>query len=61
MSLDLTVPANLNNVNGKTILITGGASGLGEGMFRRFAAHGCVYPQTKYPSGSRTKSRAENL
>jgi NADPH:quinone reductase-like Zn-dependent oxidoreductase len=39
-TLDLTLPANLSNVNGQTILITGGASGLGEAMFRRFAAHG---------------------
>ena len=42
---ELTKPANLdNNVGGSTILITGGASGLGEVMFLKFAQHGFVLP-----------------
>ena len=40
---ELTMPANLgNNVAGSTILITGGASGLGEAMFLKFAQHGFI-------------------
>ncbi|KAA8910032.1 hypothetical protein FN846DRAFT_775692 [Sphaerosporella brunnea] len=38
--MDLTRPADLAAANGKTVLITGGASGLGEGMVRRFAKAG---------------------
>ncbi|MCJ1274519.1 hypothetical protein MMC21_002315 [Puttea exsequens] len=40
--LDTTLPANDAWVKSKTILITGGASGLGEGFFRRWAADGAT-------------------
>ncbi|KAF8249737.1 NAD(P)-binding protein [Wilcoxina mikolae CBS 423.85] len=36
----LDTAAKLDNVKGNTVLITGGASGLGEAMFERFARHG---------------------
>lgn len=38
--LDLLSPIDESWVKGKTILITGGASGLGEGFFRKWAAAG---------------------
>lgn len=38
--IDLSVPYDVTTVKGKTILITGGASGLGAGMFRKFAGLG---------------------
>lgn len=38
--IDLTVPYFDSWLRGKTILITGGASGFGEGFFRRWAAAG---------------------
>ena len=37
---DLEGPIDLSSLNGKTILITGGASGFGEGFFRKWAEHG---------------------
>lgn len=42
--IDLSVPYDATTVKGKTILITGGASGLGAGMFRKFASLGCATP-----------------
>jgi len=38
--IDMSQPYDGEWVTGKTILITGGASGLGEGFFRKWAAHG---------------------
>jgi NAD(P)-dependent dehydrogenase (short-subunit alcohol dehydrogenase family) len=38
--VDTSAPYNPDWVKGKTILITGGASGLGEGFFRKWASHG---------------------
>lgn len=38
--IDLTIPYSDEWLCGKTILITGGASGFGEGFFRRWAAAG---------------------
>ena len=38
--IDLTIPYSDEWLRAKTILITGGASGLGEGFFRRWAAAG---------------------
>jgi NAD(P)-dependent dehydrogenase (short-subunit alcohol dehydrogenase family) len=38
--IDLSEPYDPNWVSGKTILITGGASGFGEVFFRKWAAHG---------------------
>lgn len=38
--IDLSQPYDPDWVSGKTILITGGASGFGEGFFRKWAAHG---------------------
>ncbi|KFY10808.1 hypothetical protein V492_04841 [Pseudogymnoascus sp. VKM F-4246] len=38
--IDLSQPYDPNWVAGKTILITGGASGFGEAFFRKWAAHG---------------------
>ena len=40
--IDLTVPYLDSWLRGKTILITGGASGFGEGFFRRWAAAGAT-------------------
>lgn len=42
--IDLDVPYDATTAKGKTILITGGASGLGAGMFRKFASLGCAPP-----------------
>lgn len=42
--IDLSVPYDATTVKGKTIIITGGASGLGAGMFRKFASLGCATP-----------------
>lgn len=38
--IDVDAPYDPDWVKGKTILITGGASGFGEGFFRRWASHG---------------------
>lgn len=38
--IDLSSPINLSNIKGQTILITGGASGLGAGFSRKWAEHG---------------------
>jgi len=38
--VDTTVPYDASLVSGKTILITGGASGFGEGFFRKWAENG---------------------
>ncbi|KFX95135.1 hypothetical protein V490_03999 [Pseudogymnoascus sp. VKM F-3557] len=38
--IDLSQPYDPDWVSGKTILITGGASGFGENFFRKWAAHG---------------------
>lgn len=38
--IDLSEPYDPSWVAGKTILITGGASGFGEGFFRKWAQHG---------------------
>lgn len=38
--VDLSRPINLSNLQGLTILITGGASGLGAGFARHWATHG---------------------
>lgn len=38
--IDLAVPYDEETAKAKTILITGGASGIGEGIFRKFAALG---------------------
>jgi NAD(P)-dependent dehydrogenase (short-subunit alcohol dehydrogenase family) len=38
--VDTRLPFDPSNVAGKTILITGGASGFGEGFFREWAKHG---------------------
>lgn len=40
--IDLTAPLDPAAVKGTTIVITGGASGIGEGMLRRFAALGAA-------------------
>jgi FlaA1/EpsC-like NDP-sugar epimerase len=40
--VDINLPAQTARVEGKNILITGGASGLGLAMFREFARHGYV-------------------
>jgi FlaA1/EpsC-like NDP-sugar epimerase len=38
--IDFKGSYDTKNVTGKTVLITGGASGLGEAMFRRMAKNG---------------------
>ena len=38
--VDTSAPYDPSWIGGKTILITGGASGFGEGFFRKWAAHG---------------------
>jgi FlaA1/EpsC-like NDP-sugar epimerase len=38
--LDTSEPYDAAWIAGKTILITGGASGFGEGFFRKWAEHG---------------------
>jgi len=38
--VDFSAPINYLNFKGKTIVITGGASGLGAGFFEEFARHG---------------------
>jgi FlaA1/EpsC-like NDP-sugar epimerase len=38
--IDTSAPYNAEWVEGKTIVITGGASGFGEGFFRKWAEHG---------------------
>lgn len=38
--IDTSIPYDADWVQGKTILITGGASGFGEGFLRKWAAHG---------------------
>jgi NAD(P)-dependent dehydrogenase (short-subunit alcohol dehydrogenase family) len=38
--VDTTKPFDLTTIHGRTILITGGASGFGEGFFRKWAAAG---------------------
>ncbi|KAH8601524.1 short chain dehydrogenase/reductase-like protein [Bisporella sp. PMI_857] len=40
--VDVTEPYDPAWVGGKTILITGGASGFGEGFFRKWAANGAI-------------------
>jgi hypothetical protein len=37
---NLTIPAQIGNVKGNTIVITGGANGLGEAMVEYFAGNG---------------------
>ncbi|KAG9240924.1 hypothetical protein BJ878DRAFT_559417 [Calycina marina] len=37
--VDLSIPYSASWISGKTILITGGASGFGEGFFRKWAAN----------------------
>jgi FlaA1/EpsC-like NDP-sugar epimerase len=39
---DIETPLDLSSLNGKTILITGGASGFGEGFFRKWAENGML-------------------
>ncbi|OAP58090.1 hypothetical protein AYL99_07180 [Fonsecaea erecta] len=38
--VDIARPINLDNIRGKTIVITGGASGFGAACFREWASHG---------------------
>ena len=38
--VDVSLPINTDNIRGKTILITGGASGFGAACFREWASHG---------------------
>ena len=42
MSQPQTSPASAFNLSGKTAVITGGASGIGLAIARRFAAHGAA-------------------
>lgn len=38
--VDHTVSPNLANINGKSVIVTGGANGMGEAMVRQFVADG---------------------
>ena len=46
--LDITSPMKVENLAGKTIVVTGGARGLGEGMFRFFSKHGWAFPSPEH-------------
>jgi NAD(P)-dependent dehydrogenase (short-subunit alcohol dehydrogenase family) len=38
--VDHAIPANLANIKGKSVIVTGGANGMGEAMVRQFVADG---------------------
>jgi NAD(P)-dependent dehydrogenase (short-subunit alcohol dehydrogenase family) len=38
--VDHTIPANLANIKGKSVIVTGGANGMGEAMVRQFVTDG---------------------
>ncbi|KGY15438.1 hypothetical protein PABG_11750 [Paracoccidioides brasiliensis Pb03] len=60
--LDCSIPLVIKDIKGKSVIMAGGASGLGRPFVEAFTKAGCVYSPSapEVPIGRRVNGRKEN-